>query len=207
MRLGRSFAGFLLAVVLCSGCATGKPFRSVPAGDRAGTEVIHVTPRAASSYSSANSRALNDAGAQSGILPGLIMGAAAGTIEGKGSSWVNSVRARGGLDEAEVVVASIQERVRRLDAANTNAGPIMEVAVTEVGIAELQRGGYFGAVGGVQARLRTAANKELRSGEARSSSTRLRRREEYDAKPELYADDFREVAEDIARQLIDGPIR
>jgi hypothetical protein len=81
------------------------------------------------------------------------------------------------------------------------------VAVTEVGIAELQRGGYFGAVGRVHARLRNAANKELWSAEASSSSTRLRRREEYDARPELYSEDFREVAEDIARQLIDGPIR
>jgi hypothetical protein len=207
MRLGSSLAGFLLAVVLCSGCATRKPFRSVPAGDRAGTEVIDVTPRAGSSYSTANSRALNEAGAQSGILPAIIMGAAAGTIEGKGLSWVNSIRARGGLDEAEVVAESIRERVRQLNAGNTNGGPILEVAVTEVGIAELQRGGYFGAVGRVHARLRNAANKELWSAEASSSSTRLRRREEYDARPELYSEDFREVAEDIARQLIDGPIR
>src|SRR5688572_16798878 len=126
MRLARSFGGFLLAVVLCSGCATRKPFRSVPAGDRAGTEVIDVTARAGSVYSSANSRALNEAGAQSGILPGLIMGAAAGTVEGKGLSWVNSIRARGGVDEVEVMVGSIQERVRRLNAASTNGGPLLE---------------------------------------------------------------------------------
>src|SRR5688500_15028513 len=123
MRLGSSLAGFLLAVVLCSGCATRKPFRSVPAGDRAGAQVIDVTPRAGSSYSTANSRALNEAGAQSGILPGLILAAAAGTVESKGLSWVNSIRARSGLDEASVVASSIQERVRKLNAGNTNGGP------------------------------------------------------------------------------------
>jgi hypothetical protein len=209
MRLGSWLAGFLFLTLLCTGCATRQPFRSLPAGERRGAQVLDVTPRSASSYSSADSRALRETGAQSGLLPALIMSAAAETVEGKGLPWVSSIRAQSGLDEANVVTESIRQRVRMLDASNmeTNGGPVLEVFVQEVGLAELQRGGYFGAVGMVLARLRNANGKELWSGVARSTSTRQRRREEYDAKPGLYAEDFREVAEDIARQLIDGPIR
>ena len=137
------------------------------------------------------------------------MGAAASSVEGKGVPWVDAIRSRSALNEAELVTASIQERVRSLDAANADAaaGPVLEVTLKEAGIAELQRGGFFGAVGRVHARLRNSANKELWSAEATSSSTQLRRREDYDTNPALYAEDFRQVAEDLARQLIDGPIR
>ena len=209
MRLGSWVGGVIFVALLCSGCATRPPFRSISQADRAGTQVINATPRAASSYSSANSRSLRQSGSESGLLPGLIMGAAASSVEGKGVPWVDSIRSRSGLDEADLLTANIQERVQKLAAPNTetSAGPVLEVTSKEAGIAELQRGGYSGPVGRVHARLRNSANKELWSAEASSTSTQLRRREDYDTNPALYAEDFRQVAEDLARQLIDGPIR
>ena len=148
--------------------------------------------------------------AQSGLIPGLILEASAGTVEGKGVPWVNAIRAKSGIYEADLLVDSVRERIHDLNgtsSAGAGAGPTLELVIKEAGVAELERGGFFGVFGVAQARLRSAENKELWNAQARSSSTRLRKQSEYDANPALYAEDFREVAQDIARQLVEGPIR
>jgi hypothetical protein len=152
---------------------------------------------------------MDSAGAQSGLVPAIMLAIPSAWIEGNGAARINNIRAKSGIAEGDVVAESISKRLHLLDpktdAAITDS--VLEIAVLRAGIAELERGGFFGVVGAARARLRSADNKELWSEVAQSRSTRLRRLQEYETNPALYAEDFRETAADIARQLIDGPIR
>jgi hypothetical protein len=85
--------------------------------------------------------------------------------------------------------------------------PTLELIVAAADIRQLERGDFVGAYAEVWAKLRNHKNKVVWFEIARSSSTKLRRRSEYQTNPGLYAEDFREAADDVARQLIDGPIR
>ena len=152
---------------------------------------------------------MHDAGSQSALVPAAILHAAAAHSNSKGVSWVSSIRAQSGIHEGEIVQQKVLDRVRKVQevAVDTNAGPVLTVEVQEAGLAELQRGGWFGAHGTVSATLRSSGGESLWEATARATSTKLRRREEFDQQPTLYRDDFTEVADDIARQLIEGPIR
>lgn len=202
-----------LIVSLCGGCAAPRaPLRSVPVSQRAGARVIDVTSRLkrdSTGFGTANTQALRAAAQQTGLVPALILRGSAANIEGKGIPWVNEIRAKSGIHEPDTIVESVRERIAKLDGQAGNGasdGPLLEVFVVQIGIAELERGGFFGVTGEAQANLK-AADKLLWKARARSTSTHLRRTADYDANPALYAEDFREVAQDIARQLVEGPIR
>lgn len=199
----------IATVFLLCGCASRKPLRAVPESDRHGLTILDGTRSDLSDYSSANAQAMHNAGSQSALVPGVILHTAAAISNSKGMSWVTSIRAQIGIDEREVVLEEVLSRVKDLQdvAVGTNDAPVLIIRVQEAGLAELQRGGWFGAHGSVSANLRSRNGESLWSATARSTSTELRRREDFDRQPTLYLDDFMEVAKDIARQLIEGPIR
>ncbi|MGZ5569005.1 MAG: hypothetical protein ACXWKG_18495 [Limisphaerales bacterium] len=164
----------------------------------------------ASTFSTATSKSLRSSASGTGLVPALILHESAAGIEKSGISQVDDIRCRSGIHEADEIVKRIRERVRELNAGTSSvvAGAhILYVSVTEAGISELERGGFFGASATVYARLEDDQHKELWHAEARSTSTRLRRVAEYQTNPAFYGEDFREAADDIARQLIEGPIR
>ena len=126
MRFKRLLLSTAAVVLLSTGCVARKPLRAVPAEARAGVQVVDATPHSPSGYSSANSRALRSAGVQSGLIPGLILEASAGTVEGKGVPWVNAIRARSGIYEADLLVESVRERIddlHRTSNAGAGTGP------------------------------------------------------------------------------------
>ena len=207
--LFRGLVGLFFLTAFFAGCANA-PLRSVPAEKRAGARVIHSGPSGSSGFTTANSRATQTAGVESGLAPAVVLGVSAAISEQGGISWVSDIRARSGIDEGKVLAEVVRERVRQLGsehATETAGGPTVDLRVTEAGISELERGGFFGVTATARVRLFSAEQKQIWSAEARSSSTRLRRREGYTANPALYGEDFREVAEDLARQVVIGPIR
>jgi hypothetical protein len=209
MWLGRELAVLLGVVAIGGGCANA-PLRSVAVEKRAGARVVNSAAKAASEFSTANAQGMRTAGVDSGLGPALILGTSAALSERGGVSWVSEVRGRSGIDEGAILAQRVRERIRQLGsehATETEHGPTLDVVVTEAGISELERGGFFGVTATALARLWSAEKKEIWSATAHSSSTRLRRREEYGANPALYAEDYREVADDLPRQVVQGPIR
>jgi hypothetical protein len=209
--MNRQFPGVVLIamVLLFCGCASRKPLRAVSEKDRLGLRIVDGTRSGLSDFSSANARAMHDAGSQSALVPGVVLHAAAVHSNSKGVSWVSSIRAQSGIHEGGIVLQKVLDRVRKLQelTVDTNAAPVLTVEVQKAGLAELQRGGWFGAHAGVSAQLTNKTGESLWTATAYATSAKLRRREEFDQKPTLYSDDFTVVAEDIARQLIEGPIR
>src|SRR3954469_5038209 len=200
----RFFSRFtqLVLLVACSGCAfRNAPLRAVPAGERLGAQVIE--------------RKLPDG--SRGSEPTRLFGTSAAEMR-----WMNRVRARSGISPEQMLTNAVRDRVRQLEGENTSAsdgGPIVYVAVVWVAIEEIERGGFVGVSVVGAASLRNAQNmigpasshdaqnKVVWHATAKSTSTHFRRRKEYEENPALYAEDFREAAEDLARQLVDGPIR
>ena len=206
---GGMWFAVVFVVLFSVGCANA-PLRSVSAEKRAGARIIQSAPPGSSRFATANSRTTRTAGVDSGLASALVLGTSAAISEQGGISWVSDIRAKSGVDEGMILAEKVRERVRLLGsehAAERDGGPTLDVRVMTAGISELERGGFFGVTATALARLWSAEKKEIWNAEAHSSSTRLRRREEYSANPALYAEDFREVAEDLARQVVLGPIR
>jgi hypothetical protein len=152
---------------------------------------------------------MDSAGLQSGLIPAIILAIPSAWIEGNGVVRINDIRAKSGINEGSVVSEHISKRVHLLEPKTGETTPVsvLEIAVLRAGIVELERGGFFGVVGAARARLLGTDNNAVWGAIAQSHSNRLRRLEEYEKNPALYAEDFREASADIARQLIEGPIR
>lgn len=81
----------------------------------------------------------------------------------------------------------------------------LQTRIRTIGLREPQRGFWVPYLN-VRAELDSGGAKPWQTY-ASSTGTRLRRLEEFSKNPELYRKDMDELIEDIARQLIEGPIR
>jgi hypothetical protein len=142
MRFTSRLTIFLIPVVALSiGCATRKPFRSLSPAQRGSPEIVNLTHSLRSEYSTANSRALDSTGEQSGLLGVIVFAIPSAWIEGKGAARINEIRAKSGIDEGDAVAKSVSQRVHLLEPKNGDATPgaVLEIGVTRAGIAELER--------------------------------------------------------------------
>lgn len=140
---------------------------------------------------------------------GGIMLIVAGAIESSGGDWMEKIRKETGEFEPDLLLDRVNAEIRQLPTDSKlsgNSSPVLEISFSQIGIPELQHE-WYGTYGLARARLRDAAGKDVWSAQASSTSTKLRRRAEFESDPSLYRKDFEEVAEDLARQLIQGPIR
>jgi len=121
----------------------------------------------------------------------------------------DQIRARSGIEERAVFEQSVRERLAQLDhgaSPVSTSAPTLKITIASVQISELERGCFWGVNATAAASL-WVGQKNIWSEVAESKSTHLHRYLDYLANPNLYAQDFREVANDLARQLINGPIR
>src|ERR1051325_561116 len=213
MQVCSAFFGLFL-VSFVAGCAVqNPPLRAVPATERLGAHVIEgkygdSSPRV--EHSTTKSQAMRKAGAQSALAPAVALGVSAAVMDSGGSGWVDKIRARSEVSEVAVLMEAVRAKVERLNSEQANSKDseaIVTVFLLSGGIDELERGGFFGVSVSAAASLQNGQNKTVWHESAESTSTHLRRREEYEANPALYGKDFQEAAEDVARQLIEGPIR
>jgi hypothetical protein len=205
--MGRFCCFFLLMFVL-SGCANRKAFLTLPADQR---QNIHFTgstrPRTNPSFTTVTGRnALQprDTGAVGALVVGSIRIAADTTVD----EYLKAIRAVTGDFEA----ALIDEYFRgRLAAAGVTLkpegeGPRLETRLQSFGIREVQRG-FYAPFAVLTARLNAPDGKNIWTADAQSVAPSLRRKEEYARDPTLYSKEFAQIADDLARQLVEGPIR
>ncbi len=108
--------------------------------------------------------------------------------------------------------ALVTERFNsKLDASNVliskdDSKPLLDLKITKYGLREVQRG-FFAPYVYAEATLTDPKGKRIWRASAYSIGINDRRKEEFHHQPELYRKDFVEVAEDLSRQLIEGPIR
>jgi hypothetical protein len=89
-------------------------------------------------------------------------------------------------------------------AAGTNC--LLQLCVQVVGLREVERDQFAPFALGV-ASLHSPDGKELWKAQARSTGTKPHPLETFGTQPDLYRKDFAEVADDLATQLVDGPVR
>ena len=192
---------WLSLLIFLSGCAVPKAFLDLPAEQRQSVRFNHEIKQ------SPRVRFASD-GARTAREFGGIGLAIAGSIErstnayGKASSLVGSFE-----------VGMIHDRfVHKLSAAgqdieNAAAGALrLELRVQAVGLREVERERFVPFADAV-GRLFGNDGKELWNAHAQSSGPRPRAIAEFRETPELYRDDFEEVARDLANQLVEGPVR
>ena len=205
VRLGASVA----ITLLCCGCVSRKPLRAVSPEQRAGAELAYVGSANHFRHSSVNTRNTRHAGLEGGLIGGVVT-IIAGAVESGSGNWMVPIREQTGEFEPEMLLEKVSARLQEItqSAATTNAtaAPRLELWFVGLGLPELERG-WFGAYGSARARLVDATGKEIWSTQATSTATKLRKRAEFEADPTLYKNDFDEVAADIARQLVLGPVR
>ena len=159
-------------------------------------------------FTSAHGRNAQQAGATGGLI-GIVIGASvAANAESGGMDIVRNLCRTNGLFEAAMITNSIQSRLLHAGLTPPKAGSPNDliIEVQTVGLLEPQQGFWVPYVH-VLARLDRNAGGDTWSTRVSSTGTKYRRLDEFSNHPELYAADFAELAEDVARQVVDGPIR
>jgi hypothetical protein len=202
--------GVLSLAALVSGCITTRPLASLPEVKRFPIAVestsktnLHVV------CLTARGRNAKQAGATGGLIGMLVAAGVGAGEESRGKEEVKRLHAGSGGTEVQRVTEEITNSLIRSGiqlSADGNAPTKLLINVESVGLQEVQRRFWVACVR-VTARLRKPDAGESWSACASSTGTKLRRVEEFTADPGLYREDFWEAAEDVARQLVVGPIR
>jgi hypothetical protein len=127
--------------------------------------------------------------------------------ESGGEKQLATVREKVECNEHEIVRDAIGSEVMKAGfprADGREGSAALHLKVVDFGVREVQRG-FVVPYATVSAKLISAAGKRLWSATAQSSGVERRAAENYGAKS--YCDDFKLVAEDLASQMIRGPIR
>ena len=205
----RGFALLLAALLIGSGCANRMPLKSLPESRRAS---LHLVGQAdgevkVRTESARGRNARQDAGS-SGLI-GIAVGEwVAGSTKAGSKPLLRRLREQNGQPEEAALDFALRLQLNKagLDWTEQAGEPTLALRLDAVGLQEMQRG-YWRVHATVTGTLTDVNQKKIWSAEVRACSSTLRSLEEFSREPEIYADDFRDAAEDATRQLVAGPIR
>jgi len=145
-------------------------------------------------------------GLDGGVLGWLIGSAVASGSEAGATERLNSQRKAQACNEHDSVRTAVEAELQRAGfaCAALQQGAALRVKVIDFGLREVQTG-FVVPYAVASAALESHEGENLWSATAESSGMDRRRPEAYDA--ESYCAAFRAVADDLASQLIRGPIR
>jgi hypothetical protein len=203
-----SVLSLLLAASL-SGCVSRTPLSALP--DSKGMTLNNPSVsegKAAIVFSTAHGRNAQIAGASGGFFGSVIGRSVAAAAAGDGEDRVIALRERNGAPEAKAIEGSLETRLKSagMKLSGVSATHRLTISLTAVGLMEHQRG-YWAPMAKVTAELLNQSDEKMWKAIAASTGTHPRKLDEFSQQPELYRNDFAEVADDLARQLIEGPIR
>ncbi len=203
-----AFPGLLCFAALLVGCANPKPLRVVAPELRSqvwfpNSQQEHVH----ASYSSVTGRSGRNL-ASGGLVAAVIGGTISIVSDAQGNDLMPQLRHATGKFEPDLVHDQFCERLRTagIQISESNNAPALKLKLTSFGLREVQRG-FFVPYVSAEAGLMDSGGKRLWHASAQSIGIKPRRKEEFQQSPILYRDDFLDVAADLSRQLIQGPIR
>jgi hypothetical protein len=187
---------FALALALLTGCVSDKPLYAVPESQRVNVSLVNVTK----GRTRQTGEAAGPAADVSRVLDTI-------PFPNHSYDWIRTKRHQNGNFECGRVETAIESALGKIHSA-TGGTPTstLELEIKSYGIDELQYA-WYGPYLCVAAELKDATGKKLWSEQAVSVGTMLHRKAELERNPKLYREEFAEVADDIAHQLIEGPIR
>jgi hypothetical protein len=197
----------VVATFIGTGCANSRALLKVPREDLAAVRLKEeVRTSAKPRYLTIGGRTAREIGQGTHGLLGLTIGAIGmGASQAGGSAMVAAVR--DACDEGQMLRAAIERLLTRHGLGSDSSGPSeMTLRLIEFGLLEEQPG-YFVPFAYASASVNNAQGKDIWSATAYSQAIKPRGRQEYTSRQESYLEDFQTVCEDLARQLIEGPIR
>ena len=209
MWVGRALGLLLVTAAICGGCATRRPLTSLL---HRGGSVVRVqkpsensVPVTTESAHGHNARQASGGGGLIGLAVGELV---ATSTTGRSKPLMQELRRQTGCHEVTVLEQAIKTQLSKAGLAwsDETGDRTLAFRVNSVRLQELQRG-FWQVCAEVTATVRDAEQKVIWRAYVNSNSLTLRSLEEFSRQPQLYADDFREAAEDASRQLVFGPIR
>lgn len=207
--LVRTLGVILLTVVIGSGCATRMPLASLP--DVKSTvlrvegkpdSIVRVTTESAAGH---NARQHEN---NSGLVGIFVVNLIGSSTKGNSEAVLQELRRQTGSSEEAVLGQALQLQINKagIPHSDQTGERTLTLQLDEVGLLEAQRG-FWQVRARVTASIRDARQKDIWTVHVSSGNSKLRSLDEFSRQPQLYASDFREVAEDATRQLVFGPIR
>jgi hypothetical protein len=206
----RSFSWFLaiFGVALFSGCSTRKALLHLPAEQRADVRFIPCTNCLPDvRFESFGAEAARKYSAYGGAIGGLIGYSVAHGIE-RNNETLRDVRTATGSFEMAAMnekFAALLERNGLTNAASRDASTL-QVRLGRTGLQEMERN-RFSAFATAEAQLLKSDGTSVWQARAESAFPDSRPLDDFAKDPALYRRHFEDLAEDLARQLIEGPIR
>lgn len=187
---------FGLALALLTGCVSHKPLSAVPEPQRGNIRVVDVT--------NARTRQTGYPNGPSAKVSRVIEVL---NFPNHTYDWVQTIRHQDGGFECALVETAFQTALGKIH-SSTKKIPTstLELQIKCYGIDQLQPG-WYGPYLCAAAVIKDSDGKKIWSAQAASVGTRLRQKADLQNNPELYREDFAEVVEDVAHQLVEGPIR
>lgn len=200
------FITTLLAAILC-GCSTSKALLHLPPEQRAGLRLAPCPDcKPEVRFESLGAASARQYGGYGGLVGVLIGHSVAQGIE-QNNDVLREMRKANGEFESALVQEQFESMLTRhgLTTVSTN-GTTLYVRLVACGLREIERQ-RFAPFAAAQAELRNGAGKQIWSAHTVSVCPNGRPLEELAKDPALYRREFGPIAEDLAHQLIEGPIR
>lgn len=152
---------------------------------------------------------MNEGGAGSGLIGAIIATSVASASGSDERKQFAEIRGSTGDFEAASLANAFQARIESAginSGSNSLSGARLIIHPQSVALVELSRQQFTPCIV-AQAKVITADNKKVWQGKAKAIKSTGRPLEDYLHDPQLYKSDFNGLAEDLARQLVSGPIR
>ena len=191
----------LVLLTLLAGCASRQALLDLPAEHRQHIRFVPTDQQPRVRYASAAARTAREFG-------GVIGLAISGSIEHSTNAF-GEAGAVIGRFEAEALQAAFADKLRSSSLEIASAHPeasVLELRVHAVGLREVERERFSPFVD-ASARLTGHRGREIWSARAQSTSVHAVPLQSFRENPNLYREDFHEVALDLVKQLVEGPLR
>ena len=207
-RLSR-LAGAAVLLVIAVGCQSTVPLAAIPGSKRDGLALVaHAKQAPTLDFSTARGRNARQHSGNSGLIGVMVALSIGSGDEAAGRTQLKQIHQGDPVFELGLVLGKIRAQLHRagIVADGAESGRILSIEIRSISLEETQRG-FCSPSFSVSARLTDAGGNSIWSATARSTGHRMRTLAEYARQPESYREDFAEVAEDVAQQLVSGPLR
>jgi hypothetical protein len=204
----KSVLFIVVLVLLGTGCSSTRPLSAVPEAKQSDLVLeINSSSKPKIICETARGKNARQAGAGDGLLGVIISRTIGANEEAEGVKLVRQFCSENCQEETQTVLNAVKTRLARagMNVSDTGSNKLT-IRTTALGVREVHRGFW---VPFVQVSAKLAAGEEANRWKtfASSSGTKPRALKEFSMNPDLFKQDFAEAADDVARQLVQGPIR
>jgi hypothetical protein len=199
---------FLALVIFSSGCSTPKSLNTIPR-ERLRSVRLEMRDLPTPTVVTLTAQRMNEGGAGGGLIGVIVATSIASASSSDERKVLEDIRGSSGHFEAGVLASAFQARITSAGIhteTNSLVGATLIVLPKTVGLVELSRQQFTPCIV-AQARLIADGDKKVWSATAKAIRNSGRALEDYRLDPQLYRSDFDALADDLARQLVSGPIR